>query len=251
MKKVLLVLFAIIISLSIFSSCSEDENLSNKIELNSTSLSLKHNQTFQLQFSSDEGNIFTFKSSNPLVATVNESGLIKGGAKGETTITVTDNKGGKATCKVNVYTVYFLFKEPLLNFGCSKSAVKSYETRTIMAEETTSISYLGENANLAGLVYFFENSQFNHATLLVPIECTLLADFLLERYAAITYVDDTYGFLDPSKKIAVLLKLYNSDYWLVSYFEYTSTTQKSDIIKKIKEVNNQEKIFKAYNKILN
>lgn len=249
MKRILLVLFAIIASLSIFSSCSGDEtNLSNKIELNSTSLTLVHSQTFQLQFSSEEGNIFTFTSSNPLVATVNESGLITGGAKGETIITVCDNKGGKATCTVNVRTIYSLFKEPLLNFGCSKSAVKSYESRTIIGEESTSITYKGENANLQGLVYTFENSQYNAAGLFVPIECTTIVDFISERYAPIAYSDETFFFLDPSKKTVVALKLYNSNYWLVAYFKNTTSIKNTDIIKKIKDVMSHEKIFKTNQK---
>ena len=45
---------------------------------------------------------FTFKSSKPKVASVSETGVVKGRNKGKTTITVTAPNGMTATIKVTV-----------------------------------------------------------------------------------------------------------------------------------------------------
>jgi len=237
MKKTLLILMSSLLCLG-FYGCSSDDDDAQKIELNSTNISMTHDQNFQLQYKSEEGNIFTFKSSNPLVADVNGSGLITGIAKGETIITVKDNKGGEATCKVNVHTIYSLFKEPSFDFGCSISAIKSYESRTILSENTTSIIYRGENANLTLLAYDFENSKYLGSMLLVPIECTQIVDFLVERYVPVDVTNGSYTFTDPTKKIIVGLE-YSNDYdsWVIVYCGNTTSTKNNNInIKNIKDI---------------
>ena len=52
----------------------------------------------------------TWSSSNTSVATVSQTGVVKGVAEGTTTITVTTSNGKKATCEVTVHqTVYYWY----------------------------------------------------------------------------------------------------------------------------------------------
>ncbi len=78
------------------------------LTLRSTSISIKANSTYSLTpavLPEDTSNpTLTFTSSNPKVATVSATGLVKGISAGTATITVTTNDGSKIkkTCKVKV-----------------------------------------------------------------------------------------------------------------------------------------------------
>ena len=71
------------------------------ISLDSTSLTLGADDTFQLNATTSEQATVTWTSSNPSAATVDENGLIIAVAEGNTVITATAN-GVNATCDVTI-----------------------------------------------------------------------------------------------------------------------------------------------------
>lgn len=83
-------------------SASSAEDLKVTLTLNRTNIELnKAGATFRLRYTAepDTDGIATFTSSNPKVATIDESGNIKAVAPGKATITV-EYDGAKATCAV-------------------------------------------------------------------------------------------------------------------------------------------------------
>src|SRR5512136_2793343 len=115
----LLIPLSVIVFLYSAAGCKKEVVLS----LNTTEITLKPNQTFNLVVSPDASGC-TFKSGNDNIAEVYASGLIEAHLAGETTIGVTNtDKGYYAFCKVTVTPEYTMYKEPYLVFGGPKSAI--------------------------------------------------------------------------------------------------------------------------------
>lgn len=108
MKKLALFICAVVL---IFTSCNNDDNTTaisvNSISIEPNSVTLVKNQTFTLQAIIVPENAankeIEWLSLNPLVASVDESGVVTALSPGETTITVTTKDGNKtANCNVIV-----------------------------------------------------------------------------------------------------------------------------------------------------
>jgi hypothetical protein len=231
--------------------CKKEEVLS----LNTTEITLKPNQTFNLVVSPDASGC-VFRSGNDNIAEVYSSGLIEANLVGETSITVTNtDKGYYAFCKVTVTPEYTMYREPFLVFGRSKSDIKTYETRQIADENDSTILYTGENSSIDSILYSFENSAYTSSTCAVPSDqSTLLLNYLVERYVYLgTLPNGLIARLTTDGTIYVVTQFYSPSKIYVYYFP-KSTSKKgiglisdSELSKTIDDLKNKAKGFYLMN----
>lgn len=229
MKNTLLIL-SITALLTTFISCKKDDGAST--ELKTQTLSIVCGQKSQLHVSPSATGC-TFTSDQSLIASVSTTGEVKGITVGETTITVTDESNriiGK--CKVAVTPQYSMYREPYLGFGASPSVVKSFETRTVISENTQAINYNGENSNIKQVAYTFENGKYSGVVCLIPIaKFSLLTDFILERYVpvAVGTGDILAAFLSVDKKTTVGIFYYSTSYVGSVYIPYSDGSKSKSL----------------------
>jgi hypothetical protein len=244
--KLLIPLSALVIIFSA-AGCKKEVVLS----LNTTEITLKRNETFNLVVSPDASGC-TFRSGNDNIAEVYSSGLVEAKLVGETTITVTNtDKGYYAFCKVTVTPEYTIYREPYLVFGRSKSDIKTYEKRQIADETDSTILYTGENSSLDSILYSFENSAYTSSTCTVPSsQSSLLLSYLVERYVYIgTLPNGLVARLTTDGTTYVVTQFYSPVKIYVYYFP-KSTSKKgtglvsdSELSKTVNDINNKVKGF--------
>lgn len=98
------------------------------ISVNKTSISLQNGKTFQLNVSTSNHSIPTFKSNRQSIATVSTKGLITAIKPGTATITVSANQ---TSCQVNVTVL-----KPTISL--SKNTMTSYRNKTFRLTATVS-----------------------------------------------------------------------------------------------------------------
>jgi hypothetical protein len=217
----LLIPASFLIIISSMAGCKKEEVLS----LNTTEITLKTNQTFNLVVSPDASGC-VFQSENDNIAEAYSSGLINARLVGETNIVVTNaDKGYLAKCKVTVTPEYTMYREPYLVFGRPKSTIKSYETRQIYQENDTSIYYSGENSFIDGLTYSFENSAYTSCFCEIPRDqLSLLENYLAERYVYLnSNGNDLIARLTTDETTYVVTQFYSTSEIIVYYFPKTTS----------------------------
>ena len=96
----------------------------------------------------------TWKSNDPLIAEVDDNGNVTANRIGETMIWANDE-----FCKVIVTPKYNTYMEPCMEWGTSKSIVKSFMNGfEFVGEDDNSIEYIDYNHNF-GYMYMFENNS--------------------------------------------------------------------------------------------
>ena len=225
--------------------CKKEEVLS----LNTSEITLKPNQTFNLVVSPDaSGCVFT--SGNDNIAVVFSSGLIEARLVGVTNIVVTNAKGYNVICKVTVTPEFTMYREPYLVFGRPKSDIKSYETRQIADENDSTILYAGGNSSIESLIYSFNNSAYTSCICVIPFnQLNLLENYLAERYVYIGYIgDDKVGRLTTDGKTFVVTQFFSSSEIMVYYFPKTTSKNgiglefNSELDKTIDNIKNKGKV---------
>ena len=106
----------------------------NKVTLNTTSKSMKKNDTVQLKVTlspSNAINTVTWKSSNTSVAKVNSSGKVTAVGQGKATITVTSTKDSskKATCTINVNEYLYDYNGSRYKIAATENRLKSVDKK--------------------------------------------------------------------------------------------------------------------------
>ncbi|MDR1864835.1 MAG: hypothetical protein LBR08_04605 [Bacteroidales bacterium] len=113
---------------------------------------------------------YTYASSDPWVATVDESGRVFGQHIGVCTITAATTgelssvqEGLTATCTVTVASSGNLYPDPYLQFGNPPDSVKAYENREWVYDGPNQqgdhlLRYLSNNEFNASVNYFFNNN---------------------------------------------------------------------------------------------
>ncbi len=102
----------------------------------------------------------------------------------------------------------------------SKTDIKSYEIRLLSAETDTSLMYVGENSNILGVLYFFENSAYYICECIIPaIQVGLLSNYLLERYSVVSSEEGIVIMLSPDEQTVVALMAISASYYVVIYFD--------------------------------
>lgn len=112
------------------------------VTLNRTTLRMPKGRTFRLKASVSPKDAasrkITWKSSNPKVASVSQSGFLSADAVGTTLITATAPNGVHATCKVTVYT------RQVRQF--TKNGVYRFSTSTVTQKKLLAKKYIQSNA---------------------------------------------------------------------------------------------------------
>lgn len=235
-----LTLVLISLPFAAFTSCGDDAD-----DNQSMNLTLNAGETH------DIGKGSNWKSANPLVASVSGS-TIKAHCVGNTTI-----GSGSSNIKVTVKATHFDFNDPCLQWGASKSSVKSYMSRySLLNETSTQLGYVGSGKTHL-YAYIFENGKLNVSSILVKSSYVSdITTYLKERYYPIQSKDDVIYMIDAKQETAALVSVYTSGYSayvMVTYAQYTGEkVYKAPKMKKVVKSNSLEEktVFNSLKEVL-
>lgn len=198
----------ICLPLATFTACGDDAD-----DNQSMNLTLNAGETHNI------GKGSNWKSANPLVASVSGA-KITANCQGSTTIS-----SGSSNIKVTVKATNFEFNEPCLQWGASKSSVKSFMSSYRIKKETdTYLGYDGSGKTYL-YAYTFENGKLNASGFYVKSYYSdNLTKYLKERYYPITTKDDIIFMIDPQQKNIAMVGVTTIDYSvyvLVTFAQYT------------------------------
>ncbi len=183
MKHFMLLIALVWVSMA----CSKKEE--PPVNIDATTLELNYDEEHQFSLSRGGSAVnaseYTWASSNENVGEVDGQGKFTASSIGETTVTATaKNGGGTLESKVTVVPYYSFGTEPSFSLGGSKTVVKNYEKRTLVAETDTTLDYRGENNNITGIRYFFERGAYIEGDLFYTSSVTLAQaqTYYYERY---------------------------------------------------------------------
>lgn len=191
------------------SSCSDDEDT-------------LANPTIPTTKSMTVGEVWSIKGSgtlitdNDFIVSISENHNVKAEHIGDCIISNGDSK-----CKVHVNGRITLYKDPVTQWGISKSQLISICGEDYI-EQNGIIGYKNNDSTCPMVAYTFKNNALNGVGVLVSTDKSeTLAKFLVERYLPVEQSGYEYYFVDnnnPSKvTTAVMLSFYNVDYWMVTY----------------------------------
>ena len=205
-------------SLVCFTACSGDnEEESPNIPTNRY---MKVGESFNLGYKSD------WVSSNTFAATVDDAGVVSAVRKGTANIYSTSKD---LSCSISVSPSYTLYNDPIIDWGLSKSSIRS--RKGTPDNETSKMFTYNTGSTVIPLeMYMFENNQLVSTAIAVNTSYTdELAEHLSQRYKPINVDTENYNiyFIDAETiadaETVVVAQLYNTSYWLVMYMENTST----------------------------
>ncbi len=171
-------------------ACSKKENAPVNIDAATLELNYDKEHQYVLTQGSNtlNANDYTWASSDETIGEVSAAGVFTANRIGETTVTATaKNGGGIVESKVTVIPYYTFATEPSFSFGGSKAVIKAYEKRTLESETDSLLAYTGENNNIQGVIYYFENSAYTEGDLFYSSSVTLTQ--------AQTFYDERYSYL--------------------------------------------------------
>lgn len=215
-----------------FLSCSKDSD-EEPLTVTPSSVSMHYEDTQQLKA---EG-ATKWLSSDEFVAKVNSSGLITANHVGTTEIVASDGNR-TANCKVTVTPEYYLYDDPILEWGVSMANIESAEKhKKVGSSSSTMLSYdYSFDSNACAMGYTFENGKLKNVLAMFSYSLYLRAGYyLLERYQPITAGDDyDYILVDALKaekcKTVVYFTTYKSGtttYVTILYSDYSSFNNSS------------------------
>lgn len=224
MKKILVMMLAMLTMCFAFSSCSSDDDS----EAYPEKISVTAGSVYRLQ------NFKDWTSEEPLIASIN-NGEVKGNIVGKTYIT-----NGKNRILVTVNAKYNNYVEPCTSWGYSLASVKSYMERygsygLTYTLSDNSISYTNGNASdLLAYIYLFDNNlaYLKSSSLIISAtdyNTSVLPEFLSERYIYAGQKGDVLMFLSVDGKIGVGVTTQYS-YYVVLYIEHTSSGTRTSIL---------------------
>ncbi len=197
MKKILS-LFTIL-SCFILASCGGDDD---EPDYKYQDVSLNCKATYTIPNAGD----VVWTSSNEYIASV-AGNVVTAERVGEAVIS--SNKG---SFKVTVNATSHVFNEPCIQWGASKSTVKSFMKNVSPSEETsTSLTYKGTGAQVV-TTYSFESNGLKSSGVGLDgdyINSDALVTYMLERYIPIKVDEEDYSFYfcTPDKKTGILMSL--------------------------------------------
>ena len=191
-------------------SCSSDDDVKSYKK----AVTLNAGETFVIEKNSE------WKSANLFVASVKDN-VITANCVGKTQVVSPDGK-----IDVAVKATNFMFEEPSLKWGASKSEIKSYmKGCTLTKEDSKGLGYEGKGFVYA-YVYLFEENKLETSSMYIPARYVdLSTDFLKQRYYPISADDDFVYLIDPLQEtfVGVTAQALGSNvYVLVIYEKYTN-----------------------------
>lgn len=229
----LIFLSAMIINVS---SCSDDS--SSNYSLSKKEIVINYHETSNIEvLPSSQG--FMFSSENKYIAKVDDAGEVYGVLCGETFINVSNSKDNFSDkCKVTVVPTITAYREPCLNFGCSKEEVKAYEKRKIATETNDGITFYGENDGIYLIMYIFDNNKLSGLGLLFNTSSkTNTMEHLKQRYRT-GYGEEGLYLISPDEKVGGIYedKLYKYGYKyyrMLTLFPYKKETGGNKLVHSI------------------
>lgn len=211
-----------------FASCGSDDDDDKKEEAKYSDISLTCDDKYKIPGSGDE----TWTSSNKYIASVSEDNVVTAKLVGEAVVS-----SSKGSFKVNVSSRNNVFNDPCLEWGASKSKVKSFHGNSTPATDTDTglaYKYAGGNAMTA---YIFESGALVAAGVRLTSKYTSsesLADHLTDRYIPVTMDEENYSFyfVAPDKKTTLMLTLETSGrdiIYMITYIPSNNDKTKSGI----------------------
>lgn len=178
MKKYLFLMLAVLSLAVTFTACSSD-NDDNGFSISLSEATIKGADNF-VQITSSSPNV-KWSSENPYVATISEDGKIKSVHIGETYI-VAQSNGKTKKCKVTVTPQYFIYKEPITDFGKSKEEIIK-TLGTPFLDKDNNLAYVNDNQDIV-VNYVFKEGKLDYCFVLLKATLNIIniADFLTERY---------------------------------------------------------------------
>lgn len=174
-------------------SCGD--NSTKDLTLSKTNANLYREGTDIIRVINSNGTV-NWTSSNEFVASVSSLGASVGTITanhiGTATIKATE---GKATgiCNVTVSPQYYLYDEPITEWGVSKQTIKN-RLGTPYQETDNSLTYSLDQSKGIVAMYIFENGYLNSVVVGLALTNTTISYYLLERYQAYGKSDDIYFF---------------------------------------------------------
>ena len=206
----------LIIIIAGFTGCKKDLPV---LTLKTTEAVLSCHSTYKIVVDGTTTEKINYLSQQPLIASIDENGLITANKVGKTTISVSFEGRLNENFTVNVISMFNTFDEPITAFGMTKAQVKAQEKRTLKLETTDGLLY---NPNMLEkwVLYGFTNEKlvFSYVILSGTLS-SQLGSYLDERYITMS-VSPYYGW-NINKTVAVTAELQPSLEWLVTYFPYT------------------------------
>ncbi len=171
---------------------------------------------------------------------------------GETSLLV----NGRKTISLTVNPVYHLYDDPICNWGCSISDVRSHQKQGTLNSKSDNKMLIYENAGAASMLgYSFENGKLKGVVAMVSTNHTSsYASYLAERYLMLPYYEgeDTYFIgadnisLDDANTV-VVMQVYSTQYLSTVYMpasqfstrsgmcSYDSKSMIKDVLQKLNE----------------
>lgn len=238
----------LLLSILIF-SCNREEPQDSNITMNPAELEIDYQETFQLEaiFNRDGYNPsdFIWETSNENIISLGRNGMITGERAGTATVTVLSNdRQFSATSVVTVNPTNFLYQEPLFDFRENKAFIKANENRRLLDEEEEYLIFEGENINIHGVVYEFENSLYDLSVALLNLDSEdqleTLFEFLEQRYDIEGVYDEIVIF--ENEFVVVGLTIHESLGLIAIYIENDQPTGASARATKFGNLLDQEKL---------
>lgn len=238
-KNYFYLLFMALVTMLSFSfvSCGDDENDDKDDGVDTTPIRLAAGSE-KIITGAD-----TISSSNKFVA-YGKGNTVYAWHVGETALLVNEKK----TISLTVYPQYYLYDDPVCEWGCSSDYVKKNQTQGTLNSRSTNELLVYENAGGATLLsYSFKDGKLTTILAMVSTNHTsTLGSYLAERFLMLplyegdkTYYAGIDGIEMESANTYVLMDMYSTKYWEVGYVkaDINSTRSASDIddMKELKE----------------
>ena len=171
-------------------------------------------------------------TDNDFIVSVTDKGVAKAEHVGDCIISNGQNK-----CQVSVKGRIVLYKDPVTQWGISKSQLIAICGNDYI-EQNGNIGYKNNDTTCPMVAYMFKNNALSCVGVLVSTDKSeTLAKFLVERFLPVEQSGYEYYFVNnnnPSKvTTSVMLSFYNADYWMVTYVpannSRAATEESSDI----------------------
>lgn len=212
MKKTFLKVILVLVSFALITSCSKKDNknslLQNVVTLDSKSISLHYDESHQFSLIGNGNAVissYNWVSTDVTVGIVDQTGKFAAQKIGTTTIKAV--KGNDVIeSLVTVLPYSNICKEPYWNFSDNMPATKSKESRALVGQTSTILTYSGENEKVRNVMYIYDaNSKMSSAAILLANTTAVInesASFFKERYAY-SGLDSNIYFYSDNKNVII------------------------------------------------
>lgn len=185
MRNLLLIIAGI---LALFSCGESEERIEESLVLSPSRGIMNVGDTLHLEATKE----CHWSSDNTFIAGVSTRGVVKAFHIGKAVITATPigNSSLKASCEISVEALYYTYKEPILDFGISRSELIGKESRTFLRQSGNSrLAFDGENSIVDRVNYYFsDDDKLIQADVVIfhnysDVVKNSVDAFLKERYA--------------------------------------------------------------------